>query len=85
MTNKNTKCPIDAHCQRHHRKDYELKNKDPIFRCSLPKAMSISRSEILRKKKRPENEKSWKVMGVQWEVIGGQRKVSGHWTVMGGQ
>ena len=44
--------------------------------------MSISRSEILRKKKRPENEKSWKVMGVQWEVIGGQRKVSGRsWEV----
>ena len=44
--------------------------------------MSISRSEILRKKKRPENEKSRKVMGVQWEVIGGQRKVSGRsWEV----
>ena len=58
-----------------------------FFRCSLPKAMSISRSEIFRKKKkkkkkRPENEKSWKVMGVQWEVIGGQRKVSGRsWEV----
>ena len=58
-----------------------------LFRCSLPKAMSISRSEIFRKKKkkkkkRPENEKSWKVMGVQWEVIGGQRKVSGRsWEV----
>merc|ERR1712074_10543 len=47
-------------------------------RCSLltlPKAMSISRSEILRKKKekrkkRPENEKSRKVMGAQWEVKG---------------
>merc|ERR1712208_229 len=54
---------------------------------SLPKAMSISRSEIFRKKKkkkRPENEKSWKVMGVQWEVIGGQRKVSGRsWEVSG--
>ena len=50
-------------------------------RCSLPKEMGISRSEILRKKekkKRPENEKSWKVMGVQWEVIEGQ------WQVMGG-
>ena len=35
-----------------------------------------------KKKKRPENEKSWKVMGVQWEVIGGQRKVSGRsWEV----
>ena len=54
-------------------------------RCPLPKAMSISSSELLRKKrkeKRPENEKSWKVMGVQWEVIGGQRKVSGRsWEV----
>ena len=53
-------------------------------RCSLPKAKSISRSEIFRKKKekRPENEKSWKVMGVQWEVIGGQRKVNGRsWAV----
>merc|ERR1711947_48773 len=53
----------------------------------LPNAISISRSEIFRKKKekekkRPENEKSWKVMGVQWEVVGGQRKVSGRsWEV----
>ena len=46
--------------------------------------MSISRSEILReKKKRPENEKSWNLMGVQWEVGGGQKE--GHWKVMGGQ
>ena len=40
-------------------------------RCSLPKAMSISRSEILRKKekrkKRPENEKS---LGRSWEFNG---------------
>ena len=57
-----------------------------VFRCSLPKAMSISRSEILRKKEEEKKDqkmkKSWNVMGVQWEVIGGQRKVSGRsWEV----
>ena len=51
----------------------------------LPKAMSISRSEIFRKRRRKKDQKmkkSWKVMGVQWEVIGGQREVSGRsWEV----
>ena len=36
-----------------------------IFRCSLPTAMSISRSEILRRKK----ERSWKNHGRSSEVI----------------
>ena len=31
-------------------------------RCSLPKAMGISRSEILRKKKDQKMKKSWEVM-----------------------
>ena len=56
----------------------------PFFRCSLPKAMSISRSEIFRKKRKEkkrgtENEKiigdhrgQWDVTGGQWEVMGGQ-------------
>ena len=55
------------------RKGFRFFKAAKVFRCSLPKAMSISRSEIFRKKrKRPENEKSRKVMGVQWEVLGGQ-------------
>ena len=40
-----------------------------IFRCSLPKAMSISRSEFFRKKGDTENEKSPSVMvleSVSW-------------------
>ena len=49
----------------------------------LPKAMSISRSEIFRKKKnRKEGPKMKKIIGDhrgQWDVMGGQ------WEVMGGQ
>ena len=49
-----------------------------FFRCSLPKAMSISRNEILRKKeeKRPENVKSHVR---SWSSMGGHRSlVEGH-------
>ena len=56
--------------------DHESKVK-LVFRCSLPKAMSISRSKILRKKG-TEDKKSigdhrgqWDVMEGQWEVMGG--------------
>ena len=53
-----------------------------FFRCSLPKAMSISRSEIFRrKKKRPKMKKSWEIMGGQWEVMWG---LWGSWEVSGG-
>ena len=54
-----------------------------IFRCSLPKAMSISRSEILRKKrKRPENEK---ILEGHGSSIGAHRRlVGGHWRSLRG-
>ena len=50
-----------------------------IFRCSLPTAMSISRSEILRRKKRTEVEK---LMGDHGRSMGGHVRSVG---VMGGQ
>ena len=50
-----------------------------IFRCSLPTAMSISGSEILRRKKGPKMKKSWEIMVGEWEVMGGL------WGFMGGQ
>ena len=46
----------------------------PIFRCSLPTAMNISRSEILRKRKK---ERSWKTHGRSWEVNGRSCEVCG--------
>ena len=48
-------------------------------RCSLPKAMSISRSEILRRNKRTEVEK---LMGDHGRSMGGHVRSVG---VMGGQ
>ena len=52
----------------------------PLFRCSLPTAMSISRSGIFRKKrKRTENEK---LLGDHGRSMGGHVRSVG---VMGGQ
>ena len=47
-----------------------------IFRWSLPKAMSISRSEIFRKKEKDQKMKKVmedhrSSMGIQWKVMGG--------------
>ena len=39
-------------------------------RCSLPKAMSISRSEILRKKKKKKKTRKCKSHGRLWEFNG---------------
>ena len=54
-----------------------LVKRSSVFRCSLPKAMSISRSEIFRKKEK-KDQKMKKVMedhrssmGIQWKVMGG--------------
>ena len=61
-----------------------------LFRCSLLTAMSISRREILRKKKRkgPKMKKSWEIMGGQWEVMwglwGSWEVREGSWEVSGG-
>ena len=52
--------------------------KITLFRCSLPTAMSISRSEILRGKKGPKLKNSWEIMGGQWEVMWG---LWGSWEV----
>ena len=50
-----------------------------VFRCSLPTTMSISRSEIVRRKKGEKLKNSWEIMRDQWEVMWGL------WGVMGGQ
>ena len=39
-------------------------------RCSLPKAMSISRSEILRQKKKRKRDQKMKSHGRSWEFNG---------------
>ena len=46
-----------------------------IFGCSLPTAMSISRSEIFRKKRKKE--RSWKTHGRSWKVNGRSCEVCG--------
>ena len=58
-----------------------------LFLDAILEAMSISRSENFegkKRKKKPENEKSWNVMGVQWEVSGRSWEVNeGFWEVSG--
>ena len=52
-----------------------------LFRCSLPTAMSISTSEILRRKKGEKLKSPWEIMGSQWEVLWG---LWGSWEVSEG-
>ena len=59
-----------------------------VFRCSSPTTMSISRSEIVRRKKGEKLKNSWEIMRDQWEVmwgLWGSWEVSeGSWEVSGG-